>query len=311
MFGAIFRPPEVSIEFEGADSRAHKEVTLEPKGGTEKLPIFGGHESVAGTVTIQLKPGSKIEHIGIKVELIGQIEFFHDDHPFEFISLVRELEAPGVLNRSNTYPFDFSSADKPEESYNGLYARLRYFVRVTISRQMVMNIGNVKHERDLWVVNAMPPPEENNSVKLEVGIEDCLHLEFEFTKVKYHLQDIVLGKIYFLLVRIKIKKMELAILRCEAGGTGSNRYSENETVCRYELMDGAPVKAECIPIRMFLGHYDMTPTYADVRGKFSVRYYFNIVLIDEGDRRFFKKQEIIFWRKDVTTPETTLGKVAW
>ena len=176
-----------------------------------------------------------------------------------------------------------------------------------------MNLGNVKSESDIWVVNQQPPPsgEELAAIKLEVGIEDCLHLEFEFTKVKYHLQDIVLGKIYFLLVRIKIKKMELAILRTEAGGTGSNRYSENETMCRYELMDGAPVKAECIPIRMFLGHYDMTPTYADVKGKFSVRYYFNIVLIDEGDRRFFKKQEIILWRKDVHAVENSLGKVTW
>jgi len=135
IFGAIFRPPEIQVAFDGADARPHKDVTLEQKGTTEKLPIYGGSEAVTGTVTINTK--SKIEHIGIKVELIGQIEFFHDDHPYEFISLVRELEAPGVLAGSRSYPFDFSGADKPEESYNGYYARLRYSVRVTISRQMV------------------------------------------------------------------------------------------------------------------------------------------------------------------------------
>ena len=91
IFGAIFRPPEIQVAFDGADARPHKDVTLEQKGTTEKLPIYGGSEAVTGTVTINTK--SKIEHIGIKVELIGQIEFFHDDHPYEFISLVRELEA--------------------------------------------------------------------------------------------------------------------------------------------------------------------------------------------------------------------------
>lgn len=31
-------------------------------------------------------------------------------------------------------------------------------------------------------------PEINNSIKMEVGIEDCLHIEFEYAKSKYHLK---------------------------------------------------------------------------------------------------------------------------
>lgn len=30
---------------------------------------------------------------------------------------------------------------------------------------------------------------------------------------------------------------------------------------------------------------------------FSVKYYLNLVLVDEEDRRYFKQQEIILWRK--------------
>jgi hypothetical protein len=43
------------------------------------------------------------------------------------------------------------------------------------------------------------------------------------------LQDIVLGKIHFLLVRIKIKHMELAIIRREASGEQSTVGSSNCT----------------------------------------------------------------------------------
>lgn len=35
---------------------------------------------------------------------------------------------------------------------------------------------------------------------MEVGIEDCLHIEFEYDRARYHLRDVVVGKIYFLLV---------------------------------------------------------------------------------------------------------------
>ncbi len=46
---------------------------------------------------------------------------------------------------------------------------------------------------------------------------------------------------------------------------------------------------ESIPIRLFLGGYDVTPTMKDVQRKFSVRYFLNLVLIDEEERRYFKQ----------------------
>lgn len=51
-------------------------------------------------------------------------------------------------------------------------------------------------------------------------------------------------QIYFLLVRIKIKHMEMAIIRRETAGMGSNQYNESETIVKYEVMDGAPAKGE-------------------------------------------------------------------
>jgi hypothetical protein len=46
-----------------------------------------------------------------------------------------------------------------------------------------------------------------------------------FVVLRYHLKDVVFGKIYFLLVRIKIKHMELAIIRREAAGSGRHGYT--------------------------------------------------------------------------------------
>lgn len=55
--------------------------------------------------------------------------------------------------------------------------------------------------------------ELNFFIKMEVGIEDCLYIEFEYNKFKYYLKDVIVGKIYFLLVRIKIKYMEIDIIK--------------------------------------------------------------------------------------------------
>lgn len=61
---------------------------------------------------------------------------------------------------------------------------------------------------------------------------------------RYHLKDVIVGKIYFLLVRIKIKHMEIAIIKKETTGSGPNTFTENVTIAKYEIMDGAPVRGK-------------------------------------------------------------------
>ncbi|OMJ22778.1 Vacuolar protein sorting-associated protein 26B-like [Smittium culicis] len=91
--------------------------------------------------------------------------------------------------------------------------------------------------------------------------------------------------------------MELSIVRRETTGAVPNQYNESETVTKYEIMDGAPVRGEIIPIRLFLGGFELTPTYRDVNKKFSTRYYLNLVLVDEENRRYFKQQEVTIYRE--------------
>ena len=50
---------------------------------------------------------------------------------------------------------------------------------------MVRRMADVNKEKDLWVHSFRMPPDSNNSIKMEVGIEDCLHIEFEYNKSKY------------------------------------------------------------------------------------------------------------------------------
>lgn len=213
----------------------------------------------------------------------------------EFTSLVKELARPGEMIANTSYPFEFSCVEKPYEVYTGVNVRLRYFLKVTIVRRL----QDSTKELDIAVHTLSSYPDINNSIKMEVGIEDCLHIEFEYNKSKYHLKDVIIGKIYFLLVRIKIKHMEIAIIKRETTGSGPNVYQENDTIAKYEIMDGAPVRGESIPIRVFLAGYDLSPTMRDINKKFSVKYFLNLVLMDTEDRRYFKQQEITLWRKGI------------
>ncbi|KAJ6445754.1 vacuolar protein sorting 26 [Purpureocillium lavendulum] len=271
-------PVDIDIVLEDADDRSMVDVKLD-KNRREKAPLYMDGESVKGAVTVRPKDGKRLEHTGIKVQFIGTIEMFFDrGNHYEFLSLNQELAAPGELQHPQTFDFNFKNVEKQYESYNGINVKLRYFVRVTVSRRM----ADVIREKDIW---------------MDVGIEDCLHIEFEYSKSKYHLKDVIVGRIYFLLVRLKIKHMELSIIRRETTGAAPNQYNESETLVRFEIMDGSPSRGETIPIRLFLGGFDLTPTFRDVNKKFSTRYYLSLVLIDEDARRYFKQSEIILYRQ--------------
>lgn len=247
--------------------------------------------------------------------------FFDRGNHYEFLSLGQELAAPGELQHPQTFEFNFKNVEKQYEAYNGINVRLRYFIRVTVSRRM----ADVVREKDIWVYSYRIPPETNASIKMDVGIEDCLHIEFEYSKSKYHLKDVIVGRIYFLLVRLKIKHMELSIIRRETTGAPPNQYNESETLVRFEVswsssLLGSPltdvadygwfaferyaapryediplltdVLGETIPIRLFLGGFDLTPTFREVNKRFSTRYYLSLVLIDEGASQRFSTWSI-------------------
>ena len=69
-----------------------------------------------------------------------------------------------------------------------------------------------------------------------------------------------LGKISFILVRVKIKYMEVDIIRREQTGNGPSTYTETDSIGKYEIMDGGPIKGEVIPIRLFLKAFQAQPT---------------------------------------------------
>ncbi|KAG4130996.1 hypothetical protein ERO13_A09G186000v2 [Gossypium hirsutum] len=259
--------PACSISIKFSDGKTRKRVPIKRENGQTLLaPLFRNQENIAGKITIEPHQGKRIEHNGVKVELLGQIEMYLDRGNFyDFTSLVRELDVPGDIYERTTYPFEFSMVEMPYETYNGVNVRLRYVLKVTVSRNYG---GSIIEYLNFLVHNYSPPPSINTSIKMEVGIEDCLHIEFEYNKSK----------------------------RRESTVTGATNHVETETLAKFELMDGAPVRGESIPVRLFLSPYELTPTHRNINNKFSVKYYLNLVLVDEEGLRYFKQQQITIYR---------------
>jgi vacuolar protein sorting-associated protein 26 len=226
------------------------------------------------------------------------------------------LDNAALISGIKAYKFSFSKLSFPVDSYEGTNGRVRYYLHATLLR--TSSIFHASKDLEILARVTQTPqqitttyPDSNNSVQLEVGIEDCLHITFTFDKVCLSLQDIFTGRVDFLLVKIRIKHAELAIIRRETISTPTSQPSnsnnpkaplsttDTETLVRYEIMDGCPIRGETIPIRFHLSGVDsLTSTINGAAGILTVKYFANIVLVDEEDRRYFKQHEVSLYRKN-------------
>ncbi len=238
--------PSIDIIIDEVAGR--KKATIKEKGGEEvKLPTFYDRENITGKVIINLNKTKKLEHQGIKIELLGLIEHYQDKkNASRFITLAKDLEPPGTLsNEIINFNFSFTNVEKQYETYRGNNMLVKYLLRVTLSIKM----RTLTFDQEFAVVNPQPISvlgETNEPIRLEVGIEDWLHLIFEVDKSKYGLKECITGKVTFKKVSIRLKSMELQIIKRETITVGN--IVDNDVITKFEIMDGAPIKSNLLII---------------------------------------------------------------
>eukprot|EP01012_Entosiphon_sulcatum_P047387 TRINITY_DN642_c0_g1_i1.p1 TRINITY_DN642_c0_g1~~TRINITY_DN642_c0_g1_i1.p1 ORF type:complete len:322 (-),score=59.22 TRINITY_DN642_c0_g1_i1:9-974(-) len=275
----------------------------------DTLVLFDSAEPVVGKAI--LRPQKKIDHKGIKVELLGIITVTNDrEEKVEFVSQCKKFEeGGGEFKDEKVLEFDFDVL-KPHESYRGLNAKVQYFLKA----QVIRSVKNISHKQELWVHKADPKysavadntskksyfkeKDFSKGVSMEVGVDDVLHIEFKYDKKLFHLHERVLGQVSFKVVSLDLQVGEVSIVKREYIGVGENQFFESETLQKYEIMDGTPIPGEVVPIRLYLRSVPrLSPTYELVHNTFSVKYYVNLVLITGDGKRYFKQQEIVIYRK--------------
>lgn len=311
----------VTVDLALQHGRSRRKAKFVPERPDEKGWVFTDGETLRGVATVHFRPGKPLEHLGLKLELIGRIEVstVKGSRTHDFLTMSKELEPPGILSDSKSYDWQFKTCEMPHDTYRGNNARLRYFLKLSLTRP---NAKPATKELDFIVQNCTEPPKELTPIKVDVGIEDCMHIEFDLASGMVELNGCIYGSVHFSVVRLKIRHMELDIIRQEtvgglttpytsslkgevpdesvnwqASGPPTSHLTHHSTVLtKYEIMDGIPAKGETIPVRMFLRGLHLTPSYENVQNMFSVRHFLNLALVDEDGRRYFKKHEVFFYR---------------
>lgn len=233
LFGSsLMTPVEVKISLSDTKDGNPRKTVHNPKfqsaaptpGVPEDLFVFERSEAVIGDVIVTPKKGKRFDHAGISISVSCVLESASGMLTSQKVlfSEQKEVAASGAISEEKTFHFEFSSVKKEYDSYYGTNMNVRYFIRVSIKRKL-MPIAN--RDLDFFVLDygktAFKLSEKKNkAISMDVGIRDCLAIRLDIEHSTFHLNDVILGTILFDLVRIRMKRMELTIVKREVFGKG-------------------------------------------------------------------------------------------
>ena len=293
-------------------------------GNKLECPTFYGLEPIKGTIQIILNNSQRINHDGIKIELIGQIDIHINDNETEnllnnsnnqfnrFLSLTNNISKQGILHKEvNLFNFEFKGVEKQYDSYRGKKFSIKYFLLVTINT----GLSSITKEKEICIFNCdknlkkinklFKKENKNDIIKVEIGVENLLHVCFELDRKNYHLKDVISGKVSFKKINLELENMSLKIIKIESL---FGKEGEIETLGIYEIMDGSPSSTEdIIYFKMYLkGYNNLSQTIKnEMNNNINVSYYISLEICDTENRNFFKKIEINLFR----LPEEYYNKI--
>ena len=241
---------------------------------------------------MDIKLNSKsLKYKAIRAEIHGKIEK-HGAIPVstEFLLLNSNMAPEGeFVQEKTTVEFIFRNPFLKYESYKGTYASVKYFIRIIVESNLI----GCSEEKEFAVVNPNEESilyENDFPIKLKVGVKNLLSLLIEFEHCNYNCRGVLKGFVSFSLVNANIKGMEVQLVKREVVFDGK-KY-EPEYIAKYELVDGGPTKNERIPLRFFLKSYNLTPSYQNIEGIFAVKYFLNLIVVDDSNYKYFKMAEV-------------------
>lgn len=256
------------------------------------LPTYAQGDQVKGHIKIDLPPGKSISHQGIQVSLIGQFTYPDGNTLSPFFTRKQELLPAGDLTSSIESDFSFENFSFPCASYFGSTINVKYFIQVKIIKRII----DIKQEEQFIVLMFTPKPHQPTPVHNEVGIRNILHIEFVFPQNLFDCTGCVIGAVYFILVKLRIVHMQLNFYRIESYNSDDTVFKKKTLLKQYEIMDGPPVRGECIPIRLFLSNEDIWPFVPFKGCPLHVEHYIRAQLTDENGKGYFKRLKIDFQR---------------
>jgi len=245
--------------------------------------IFLSNDVISGVISVVSKDNLPINYELLNISIIGQYRVKSDDSLYTFFKRSRNVSTNAEICIGKKIEFQMKPVSFSLPSFYGSFVDVRYVIQVSMTTKESEYNSSVP----IYVLFLTPKPQSIVPMKAEIGIKNVLHIEFVFPKPEFDCNSVLIGKLFFLIVKIRIVQVYLQIKREEFFDNGIVRFKNEAIVSQFELLDGVPVRGDSIPVRVFFPGIKVWPC-AQKTKDFEVSYSVRFILFDENGKHYYK-----------------------
>jgi vacuolar protein sorting-associated protein 26 len=255
------------------------------------LPAFMPGDIVTGKLEIGLVKGKTTSHQGIHLILFGEYRTKTGEFISRFYERVQHIRPVGELKEALSEEFKYDKLNFPTNSYYGHAFDAVYGIEVKIIRRL-----KDYSEKSDFIVFIFTDVAGSEPIHNEIGMSQVLHIEFVFSHQKFDCQDVIIGTVFPIVVKLRVVHMLIGLYVTETYTTQMKEINQKTTVKTMEIMDGPPVKGDNIPIRFFLGDCDIWPFQPYAGSPAVVEWYLRAQITGDDGKKYYKRLKAIIVR---------------
>jgi vacuolar protein sorting-associated protein 26 len=267
---------------------------------TKKLPAYDRQDVVSGRFELTPPPGKSVTHQGITLLVYGDYQTKAGEKLGRFFERSKYIAPPGELTSALTEGYEFDRLSFPTCTFYGRELEVVWGVELKVIRRL-----KDFTQQSEFLVFFFDAVAKTEPIHNEIGMTGVLHIEFVFAHGNCDCQGVVVGAAYLLLVKLRIVHMQISLYLSETYRNLGREIKERTIVKSLEIMDGAPVRGDNIPIRFFLGDCKLWPYIQFPDSAVTIEWYLRAQMTDENGKKYFKRLRVNFVRRP---PETVTPK---
>lgn len=250
--------------------------------------IFNCGDSFDVTLTIKVKTPNAFSHKGIYFEFCSELipekgrvmslsssvsTLLTESGSF---SGVMECQLPQLTIPSNV------------QTYHGELFSIKHLLKFIVKK----SFGSVEHQHEIIAYSYTPCVSKLQPLCVRVAVAENIRIDLLINRRKFELNDVLLGGAHFLLVALKIYKFTVDLVAQEILDSGNKTKKHTNVIFTWEITDGAPIKGEIIPFRLFLAPLKLSPSVVDQTKGYSVSHFLHFYIWTTSGTKYFKALQI-------------------
>jgi vacuolar protein sorting-associated protein 26 len=178
------------------------------------------------------------------------------------------------------------------QTYHGGSFSVIHTIRVVVKKML----GSIDYDQEIISYAIAPAIKSLDPLCVRVAVAENVRIDLMISRRKFEIGDVVYGAAHFLLVNLKIKSFTVSVMAQELTEVSGKTKKHKQYWGTWEVCDGAPVKGEIVPFRIFFAPLGLSPSCSRAESGYTVTHFLHFLIVTTSNEKYFKSLQIKLYK---------------